>query len=80
MTKIDSQKLFDQRMALRYTRKEVADRVFISERYLSDLEHGIKSKPSAILLHDLALVLDTLLADFFTQEEFTDDDQRTDRR
>ena len=79
MTKIDSQKLLDQRIALHYTRKEVADRVFISERYLSDLEHGVKSKPSAILLHDLALVLDTPLDDLFTQEESTDDDQRTDR-
>ena len=38
MTKIDSQKLLDQRIALHYTRKEVADRVFISERYLSDLD------------------------------------------
>ena len=79
MTKIDSQKLFDQRIALHYTRKEVADRVFISERYLSDLEHGVKSKPSAILLHDLALVLNTPLSDFFTQEEYSDDDQRIDR-
>lgn len=79
MTKFDSQKLLDQRIALHYTRKEVADRVFMSERYLSDLEHGVKSRPSAILLHDLALVLNTPLDDFFIQEESNDDYQRTDR-
>ena len=79
MTRIDSQKLLNQRNAHHYTRKEVADRVFISERYLSDLEHGVKSNPSAIVMYDIAHTLHTPLEEFFTQEESTDDDQRTDR-
>ena len=80
MTRIDSQKLLDQRNAHHYTRKEVADRVYISERYLSDLEHGIKSHPSAIVMYDIAHALDTPLEEFFTQEESTNDKQETDRR
>ena len=79
MTRIDSQKLLNQRNALHYTRKEVADLAFISERYLSDLEHGVKSHPSAVVMHDIAHALHTPLEEFFTQEESIDDDQRTDR-
>ncbi len=73
MTRIDTRKLFERRNALHFTRKEVADRVSVSERYLSDLEHGVKTNPSAILMHDLARVLDAPLEAFFVRDEDADE-------
>ena len=67
LTRIDSQKLLNQRNALHYTRKEVADLAFISERYLSDLEHGVKSHGSPVkrsLNHNILRNKDVLIPQY----------------
>ena len=61
-----------ERKRLGKTQRWLADKVFLSERYIRDLEHGVKRNPSAELLYRFSHALNIHVDDLMIMQKGDD--------